>query len=157
MVNPSEGANGGFNGTLSANRTGWDTSIFCASVQFGTGPTGRVLRIANGGVMVGANVGAVSKQISGAGSLTGGLRSADGGRDLIWHNYNQASTFLIGTKIIDDSIQIVGLGGLTNTGANITANSTSMTIGFGSASQFTSLAVGMTVTGTGIAPEPQLK
>ncbi len=152
VVNPSEGANGGFNGTLSANRTVGTLRYFApvsSSVQV---PTGRVLRIANGGVMVGANVGAVSKQISGAGSLTGGLRSADGGRDLIWHNYNQASTFLIGTKIIDDSIQIVGLGGLTNTGANITANSTSMTIGFGSASQFTSLAVGMTVTGTGIAP-----
>jgi len=149
-LNPSEGANGPLNGSLSANRTVGTLRFFTPEAGNVQVPSGRTLRIAKGAVMVGANVGSNTKQISGLGNLTGGLRSVDGNRDLMWHNYNKASTFLLGAKIIDDIFEVTGGG--VGQGADVSTGSPSMSFGYAEGVLFNGLELGMVVTGPGIAP-----
>ncbi len=144
-INPSEGAAGAFAGVLSADRTVGTLRYFQPMDGTVEIPVGLSLNIEFGGVMVGANVGDYQKSIIGDGAIRGGLRNAEGTRDLLWHNYNRANTFLIGASISDFSKS------LDNDGST-TTGSTSLFVGFGSATVIPDLEVGMTVDGPGIQP-----
>ncbi|MCP5559444.1 MAG: autotransporter-associated beta strand repeat-containing protein [Verrucomicrobiaceae bacterium] len=144
-TNPSEGASGAFSGVLTADRTVGTLRYFQPEDGTVEIPLGLNLNINKGGVMVGANVGDITKAIIGAGTIRGGLANSEGTRDLIWHNYNRATSFLIGA-VIGDFTKTVENDGSTTTG------STSLFVGFGSATVIPALEVGMAVEGPGIEP-----
>jgi|GEM_PF-5628175 len=144
-TNPSEGASGAFSGVLDADRIVGTLRYFQPVDGTVEIPAGLNLNINYGGVMVGANVGDAQKAIIGAGTIRGGLVNSQGTRDLIWHNFNRANTFLIGA-VIGDFTKNLENDGSTTTG------STSLFVGFGSATVIPGLEVGMTVEGPGIQP-----
>ena len=143
-VNPSEGANGSFNGVLSADRAVGTLRYFFPGESLVEIPSGLKLQIENGGVMVGANVGNYTKEIGGEGILSGGLAAEEGGRDLIWHNYNRAAPFLINAQI-GEFTRTLNNAGTTTQGSSV------MMVDFSGAALLPQLEVGMLVAGPGIA------
>ncbi|MCB1210700.1 MAG: autotransporter-associated beta strand repeat-containing protein, partial [Verrucomicrobiales bacterium] len=143
FVNPSEGASGSFNGVLTDDRSVGTLRYFYPGDSLVEIPSGLTLNIENGGVMVGANVGNNSKEISGAGVLSGGLVSENGGRDLIWHNYNRASPFLIGAEIGEFTITLPDSG-------TVAQGSSTVAFDYSASIILPTLEVGMLVEGPGI-------
>jgi len=144
-INPSEGANGSFNGVLNDNRSVGILRYFYPGDSTVQIPSGLTLQIENGGVLVGANVGNNSKQIIGSGVISGGLAAEEGGRDLIWHNYNRATSFLVGAEIGEFTRTLTDAG-------SIDQGSSVMMVDFSGAAVLPQLQVGMLVSGPGIAP-----
>lgn len=143
----------GGTGTLTADRSVRTIKYFTPEDSVISVPTGQKLTLSQGAILLSYNVRQGNKSIVGDGTITGSLRSEDGGQDLLIHNYNQSSPFTIGTSIIDSSAMIVPAGvPFLPSGGYVIAGSPSLEIGINSQSQIaTSVRVGDNVTGPGIA------
>jgi len=118
---PSEGPAGSFSGTtggnISTNTLRYivkDDSLVTVSGQ---------LTIESGAILVGNLVGTGQKTITG-GAITSNYSAANGTKDLILHNYNAHSTFVIGSSLVDPSGSVkmnlvqTGTGTTALTGTN---------------------------------------
>ena len=145
----------GGTGTLSQDRSVRTIKYFTPEDSVINVPTGTNLSIEQGAILLAYNVRQGNKSILGDGTISGKLAAADGGTDLLIHNYNQSAPFTIGASIIDGSQMILvdpdPFFALFS-GGSVVQGSTALKIEAFSTGQFANARVGDEVTGPGIAP-----
>jgi uncharacterized delta-60 repeat protein len=103
------------------------------------------LRLLGGAILMAGNVFNAQKAIVGPGTLTGGAVNAQGGGDMMLHNYNPAASFELGVKVVDDKVQSPATGVVVKGSKNLYFTTLPPPI-------YNRLAEGMLVSGPGIDP-----
>lgn len=138
-----------FTGTINANRYVNTLRYFSNLDSLVTINADQTLEIVSGAILSAVDVRGGVKLIDGPGNISGGL-SNEVNSDFIMHNYNDSAPFTIGANIIDKTIRLTNNSGTIGRGTLLADESvmkveTGSPIGF-----FTSIRVGMVVTGPGL-------